>query len=761
MATEGRGSLVSAEQRPHRLPRWRHGTLVGVIGFVLVMALAGVAYVQSRQFQLLNLTVQYQDDYFTLSMYELETEYLRLRASWKEALDERRPLNREVLQLRYDIFVSRVGLMETERAVRVMLDRQDFDETMRDLRSFVHRADQVFGERPALPFSREALLALEPGLEALNLPIHTMSLDASHHVAQQVTQRHIAVRQHNQVAMWLTLLLSVTALVFAIITMRQMRQLDARRRGLEALAASLREARREAEAASRAKSEFLANMSHEIRTPFQGLLGMLSLLRDTGLAPRQLDMLRTATESADHLLVILNDILDMSKLESGTMSLSADDVDLPRLVRDVEALMRPQAMSKGLALRIELDPSLPDRVHADPTRVKQVLFNLTSNAIKFSDAGSVTLRARLAKAVVDPGDGSKTPAPPTRHVEFSVADTGVGMDEGTLARLFQRFTQGDSTRSRRHGGAGLGLEISRNLARLMGGDIRVTSTPGAGSTFVFSMPLVPAANATAALPKPPSLPAAPSHRLQVLVAEDHAVNRKYLAALLDRLEHDATFVDNGREALLAASARRFDIVLMDLHMPVMDGAESAQAIRALAGPEGRVPIVALTADVFPETRARCLAAGMNDFLSKPVGVHDLGALFARMFGMRGAGPAAEPATGSSDDDLFDRAVLVDVRALMSHDRFVSLLATFFADASQASSRMHEALRRGAPDDARQAAHGARGAALNLGLKAIADVAQHIHRATSLGADHLARFDEQLARTQAACAREGLLVAAAA
>ena len=153
---------MSTEQRPHRLPRWRHGTLVGIIGFVLVIALAGVAYVQSRQFQLLNLTVQYQDDYFTLSMYELETEYLRLRASWKEALDERRPLNREVLQLRYDIFVSRVGLMETERAVRVMLDRQDFDETMRDLRSFVHRADQVFGERPALPFSREALLALEP-----------------------------------------------------------------------------------------------------------------------------------------------------------------------------------------------------------------------------------------------------------------------------------------------------------------------------------------------------------------------------------------------------------------------------------------------------------------------------------------------------------------------------------------------------------------------------------------------------------------------
>jgi hypothetical protein len=728
-----------------------------VIGFVLVLALAAVAYVQSRQLQLLNLTVQYQDDYFTLSLYQLETEYLRLRASWKEALDEKRLLDADALQLRYDIFVSRVGLMETERAVRVMLDRQDFDATMQRLRAFVRRADAYLGEDPAAPLTRESLRALEVELEALNMPIHTMSLEASHHVAQQVAQRHIAVRRHNQVAIALTMLLSVTTLVFAIITVRQMRQLDARRRGLEALAAGLREARRDAEAASRTKSEFLANMSHEIRTPFQGLLGMLSLLRDTGLEPRQLDMLRTATESADHLLVILNDILDMSKLESGTMALSPENVELERLVRDVEALMRPQAMAKGLALRIELDPSLPERAQADATRVKQVLFNLMSNAIKFSDAGSVTLRARLETAPVTV-EASGVDA---RNIEFSVADTGVGMDEATLARLFQRFTQGDATRSRRHGGAGLGLEISRNLARLMGGDIRVTSTPDAGSTFVFSMPLVRAREAALAPAQALAPPAGPSHRLQVLVAEDHAVNRKYLAALLDRLEHDATFVDNGQQAVFAASERRFDIVLMDLHMPVMDGAEAAQAIRALAGPEGRVPIVALTADVFPETRARCLAAGMNDFLSKPVGVHELGALFARMFGMRGSHAMAAPSAAPADDELFDRGVLVGVRALMSHERFMSLLSTFFADAGERSARMHEALRRGAVEDARQAAHGARGAALNLGLKALAEAAQQIHHGAPALVEHVQRFDELLARTREACAREGWLAVAAA
>lgn len=386
---------------------------------------------------------------------------------------------------------------------------------------------------------------------------------------------------------------------------------------LERLNLRLQEESRRSAQLARVKSRFLANMSHEIRTPFHGLLGMLSLLRDTPLDERQRAQLKTATESADHLLAILNDVLDLSKLEAGTLQLAAEPVELQRLVDDVEALMRPQVIGKGLAMHVAVDSALPPRAMADATRVKQVLFNLLANAIKFSDHGSVMLEVQRGDA----------------RIEFVVTDTGIGIDEATLARLFERFTQGDASRSRRHGGAGLGLEISRNLARLMGGDITVRSTPGHGSRFQFDLPLVeaPAPTVTAA----PVAAATQARPLRVLAAEDHPVNRLYLAALLERLGHDALFVENGVQAVhtareLVDRGERVDLVLMDLHMPELDGVEATRRIRALGGTMAAVPIMALTADVFPETRERCLAAGMTGFLAKPVDPNALSAAMARV-----------------------------------------------------------------------------------------------------------------------------------
>ncbi|WP_050985699.1 ATP-binding protein [Rubrivivax gelatinosus] len=353
---------------------------------------------------------------------------------------------------------------------------------------------------------------------------------------------------------------------------------------------------------------------------------MLSLLRETGLNQQQVGYLRTATESADHLLAILNDILDMSQLESGRMVLNSTPVELRALLRDVEALMRPQAHAKSLALHIVADPALPERVLCDATRVKQVLFNLLSNAIKFSDRGAVVLDVQAHDAVAVP------------ELVFTVTDQGIGIDEATLATLFHRFVQGDSSRSRRHGGTGLGLEISRNLARLMGGDITVTSQPGSGSSFRFRMPLKPVAAGAAPHPLPGDAPP-PPRPLRVLVAEDHFVNRQYMAALLERLGHTAVFAANGHEAvdaMHAAGTRPFDIVLMDLHMPEMDGIAATRAIRALPDPTAAtVPIVALTADAFTETRDRCLVAGMNDFLTKPVSPQKLAASLRRFFGSTG------------------------------------------------------------------------------------------------------------------------------
>jgi signal transduction histidine kinase/DNA-binding response OmpR family regulator len=757
-ASIDRGALATAPGAAWR-SRW-----LGVVGLALLLALLAVAWVQGRQATLLNQTVRQSNDYVVLMVFQTETEYLRLREQWLRATDPREPLDAGALQLRYDIWVSRIALLHNPQTQQAVGDQADFRATMAQIDAFAAQADRLLGASPDKPLTREALEALVPELAALGAPLHGLTLRAAHNVGEQIAQRNDAVREHNQVGLALTAFLSALTLAFALIALRQVRQLEQRRATLEDLATNLRLARRDAEAASNAKSVFLANMSHEIRTPFHGLMGMLSLLRETGLTPRQIDYLRTATESADHLLAILNDILDMSQLESGRMTLTPAPVDLRVLLREVEALMRPQAIAKSLALHIDTDPSVPERVMADATRVKQVVFNLLSNAIKFSDQGAVVLDLRQREAE----DGSAT-------LEFVVTDTGIGMDEATVSTLFKRFTQGDGSRSRRHGGTGLGLEISRNLARLMGGDIAVRSRPGEGSVFTFRMPSQP----VAALPSPNEPASAeagtPSRPLQVLVAEDHPVNRQYMAALLESLGHHAHFTANGQEAVDAIRARfggrhggSFDLVLMDLHMPVLDGVGATRAIRALSDPAAAtVPIVALTADAFPETRDRCLVAGMNDFLTKPVSPQKLAASLRRLFGAAGAHelPAAAPpppplAPAAGSPPLVDTAAIAMALQAMTPDRLAAMVHGFLDQGPQTVARLRAAVRDAEALELRVNAHAARGAALNLGLAALAATAEALHE----GASHLPaleiarlvqRFEALLQLTRDAAVAAGL------
>ena len=762
MATEDARSAVDAGTTPAATAaRPRRFTLFGLVAVVLALALAAVALVQVRQFALLKQSVVYQDDYVVLSLYQVEAEYLRLREYWVRAQYEPGNFDRDALQLRYDIWVSRVGLLHNERTARLMVGNDDYVAPLAKMNDFIARADKVLGPTSPRPIDVAQLAALQPALDALGGPIHSMSLSASHHVSEQITERNAAVRQHNQVALLLTLFLSLLVLVFGLVAMRQMRLLGERQRALVDLTAHLREARRQAEAASEAKSVFLANMSHEIRTPFHGLLGMLSLLRDTGLNARQVDYLRTATESADHLLTILNDVLDMSLLESGRLTLTEEPVDLRDLLREVEALMRPQAQAKSLALHIDADPGVPEKVRADRTRVKQILFNLVNNAVKFSDRGVVVLDLHRA------GDDEGREA-----LEFVVTDTGIGMDQSTLDRLFKRFSQGDESRSRRHGGTGLGLEISRSLARLMGGDVTAKSVPGEGSSFSFRMPLhavTPPPHPPAAAPATPEAAHPAMGALRVLVAEDHPVNRQYMAALLEGMGHQAFFAGNGLEAVQAIRERRFDIVLMDLHMPLLDGVGATLSIRALPDTaSATVPIIALTADAFAQTRERCLMAGMNDFLAKPVSPERLSAMLRRLFG--GAGSADAASTGAAEvptpepaPAVLDRATLDAALRAMPRDRLAHLLRSFFDEGPEMVERLRVALRDGQALDLRVNAHAARGAALNFGLSALAQTAQALHEgATHVPAHEIARliqrYERLLQRSREACEAAGLLEA---
>jgi signal transduction histidine kinase/CheY-like chemotaxis protein len=590
-------------------PQRRYRLLIGGVSVLLVLALSAVAMLQWRQQRLLDATVRYQDDYLQISLAQLQVEYLRLRAALARAVEAPQP-DRDAVQLRYDIFVSRVDLLRSGRAERLVGDPAEFRAAVAQAGAFIDEADQVLGPQPRRALDGQAARVLLDRMAPMDAAIQALVLDASHAVSAHVAQRYDEVRDQGRVGVLLTVLLSGTSVGLALFAFALLRHELQRRRALQSLTDELRGAREAAEAGSHAKSTFLANMSHELRTPFQGLLGSLQLLDGAPLDAVQRRHLRLARDAGRHLLAILNDVLDAARLEAGTLKVGEDSVAPRELVDDVRALMAGPAAEQGLALHAHVDPAVPARVRLDATRVRQVLFNLLSNAIKFTPPqGRVDLELSVRG----------------EELVLAVADTGVGMDAATMSRLFQRFSQGDESTSRRHGGTGLGLEISRQLAQLMGGDIDVASVPGRGSRFELRLPL---RRCDEPAPPPAPQPRA-AGRLQLLVAEDNEVNREVLAAMIDHLGHDARFAPDGHAAVQAIVDARFDLVLMDLHMPGMDGFDAARAIRAMAGERAALPIVALTADAFEATRERCLEVGMDGFLGKPVSLDELARVIER------------------------------------------------------------------------------------------------------------------------------------
>jgi signal transduction histidine kinase/ActR/RegA family two-component response regulator len=375
----------------------------------------------------------------------------------------------------------------------------------------------------------------------------------------------------------------------------------------------LLEAKRLAEDASRAKSEFLANMSHEIRTPMNGIIGMTDLALTTPLSSTQRDYLDTVRHSAGSLLVIINDILDFSKIEAGKLQIDAVDFSLRTLLDDTLKPLTVRAEEKHLSLTADVGAEVPDALVGDPLRLRQVLVNLVSNAVKFTDTGEIVVRVGH-----DIEDGKAV-------LHFRVIDTGIGIPEDKQVAIFQAFTQADGSTTRVYGGTGLGLSISWQLVALMGGRIQVESTPGRGSVFYFSiaLPVAIAPVAVKAAPKPLA-PVVDEKKLRVLVAEDNVVNRTLAEHLLRKRGHHPIMVVNGREAVTALEAEPVDLVLMDLQMPEMDGFEATAKIRARERRIGsRTPIVALTAHAMEGDRQRCLDADMDDYVSKPIDPSEL------------------------------------------------------------------------------------------------------------------------------------------
>jgi signal transduction histidine kinase/ActR/RegA family two-component response regulator len=385
------------------------------------------------------------------------------------------------------------------------------------------------------------------------------------------------------------------------------------RRLLEERANQLTAARDAAEAAGRAKLEFLANVSHELRTPMNGVIGMTSLALTTPMSAEQRDLVQTAKDSADSLLTLLNDLLDFSKMDSGKMKMEPIAVAMRPFLEGALKPFRSQAETKGIALKLEIAPECPGAVLADPVRWNQVLVNLVSNALKFTEAGSVTVQATY--------DLEQETA------RFVVADTGIGIEAEKQAAIFEAFTQADGSVTRRFGGTGLGLAICTRLVGIWGGQIGVDSVAGRGSQFHFTMPAKPCAMPVPPLMEEPGIaPAITSQSggLLVLVAEDNLVNQRVAQQVLQKLGHTVRVAVNGRIAVEMATAEPFDLILMDVQMPEMSGLEATAEIRRLEQSTGRhVPIVAVTANAMTGDRERCLAAGMDSYVAKPIRLDDL------------------------------------------------------------------------------------------------------------------------------------------
>lgn len=501
-----------------------------------------------------------------------------------------------------------------------------------------------------------------------------------------------------------------------------------------------------AEAANMAKRRFVSSISHELRTPLNAIIGMADLMYTTRLDRDQQDMVHTLHEASCLMLSLIEDVLDFSKIEAGKLMLETVEFDLIKLVQGTIDVFRYQAQEKHIALTSNIEPGIPAGLVGDPRSLRQILVNLLSNAIKFTDSGEVACRVFCIKS-----------GPEIALIRFEVADTGIGMSEQTKRRIFDSFTQADESMTRRYGGTGLGTTIAKQLVELMGGKIRVSSTPGKGSLFSFEIPLkksspvvapMPGSAANAAMPAASALPAnrvpAAARSLYVLVAEDNPTNSKVVQQILQRAGHRHKLATNGEKALDYLIAERFDIALLDMNMPLMNGLEVAKAYRFIVTDSDRAPVIMFSANATKDARHECSLAGVDAFLSKPVQIRPFLSMLEELAHEHasnpgsedqwsGHGPGCKDGTASSD---LDPAVLADLETLGSDPGFVELLlAGYMKDNSALVVQFESALHGQRFQDCRELLHAMKGSAVSVGALRMREFCERSEQLTAANLFH--------------------------
>lgn len=475
--------------------------------------------------------------------------------------------------------------------------------------------------------------------------------------------------------------------------------------------------------ASNTKSRFLATMSHELRTPLTGLTGLIDLLRQADLPLEARNIVRMMDESADHMLSVIGDVLDISKIEAGMMEFSA----APFLPRDEIAqsisLFSGRAEEKGLTLTTHLDgEGLAAPVLADVVRIRQIIQNLVSNAVKFTDHGEISIGAEIS---ADDGDGHR--------LLVSVRDTGIGLSEDEIANLFEPFIQGESSYARQAGGTGLGLAICRRLARLMGGDVSVTSEKGGGSEFRVCVPVELAQSDSAAQVVPSSSPPeALGGGRRVAIVEDSSINREVISRLVEGLGYEVVMASNGLEAVALARREPLDAILMDCQMPEMDGFGATAAIRRLDTGAAMTPIIAMTASALEQDREKCLDAGMDDFLSKPLRQKQLERVLSQWAGTLSRKVVAPPDPARPNEGAAVKPLALDeLRSQLGDDAAEAIVRTFIDEATERVARLRDAAAAGDAETVRREAHTLKSACAALGAVGASESCEELelHAAT--------------------------------